>query len=110
MGGSKTWLRQHHYLDLRTNMGTGIKKRPMSQAELEELKVKIKVVYVEEGQSEEEAIEEEAADKKEGEELYLVVMEKGQKLPDDKDEKLQGYSVDNPYHDEEKDGKGKSMM
>uniref|UniRef100_A0A2V0RBY0 Uncharacterized protein n=1 Tax=viral metagenome TaxID=1070528 RepID=A0A2V0RBY0_9ZZZZ len=84
-------------------MGTGIKKRPMSQVELEEMKVKIKVVYLEEGQTEDEAIEEEAKDKKEGEEIYLVVLDKGEKLPSDKEEKLQGYSVDNPYHDEKEE-------
>ena len=52
-----------------------------------------------------EAIEEEAADKKEGEEIYLVVMDKGEKLPTDMDVELDGYSVDNPYHAEKEETK-----
>lgn len=86
--------------ELRTNMNAKIKSRPLSQAELDELKVKVKVIYLEEGQTEKEAIEEESKDIAKDEEIYLVVMEQGEKLPEDKDEKLKGYSVNNPYHAE----------
>jgi hypothetical protein len=72
---------------------TKIAKRKLSQKELHDLGVEIKVVYVNGDQTEMEAVKEEAADKPEDKELYVMVMPHGSKLPDDEDEKLDGYSV-----------------
>jgi hypothetical protein len=80
-----------------------INKRKLSQKELKDLGVEIKVVYTEEDQNEMEAVEEEAADKPEGKEMYIVVMPQGEKLPTDDSVKLDGYSIDNPYHAEKEE-------
>lgn len=61
--------------------------------ELNELGVPIKVVNVEEGQTETEAVTEETENEKK--EIYVVVMEQGEKVPDEGT--LNGYSVNNPY-------------